>query len=146
MQQTHFVEMVHNDDYVLVKLTGGGNIADKRYSRSYAINALANLLSVIQPDSGLEFVDVVCAWPCSRGINASNNGQLVRIADNCVIRFAEGGTGMTKMASNAQIMLDMLSLDHGLDTSMITRWCDYKHTIIDHREKTQKVMFSGCQD
>ncbi len=146
LQQTHFVEMVHNDDYVLVKLTGGGNIADKRYNRSYAINALANLLSVIQPDSGLEFVDVVCAWPCSRGINASNNGQLVRIANNCVIRFAEGGTGMTKMASNAQIMLDMLSLDHGLDTSMITRWCDYKHTIIDHREKTQKVMLCGCQD
>ena len=139
-QQTHFVEMAHNNDYVLVKLTGGGNIADTHYSRSYAINALANLLSVIQPDSGLAFFDVVCAWPCSRGINASNNGQLVRIADNSVIRFGEGGTGMTKMASNAQIMLDMLSLEHGLDNNMTTHWHEYKHTIIDYRKRTDNIM------
>ena len=99
----------------MVKLTGGGNIGTKYYSRSYGINALANMLRVITPESGLTFYDVVSAWPCSRGTNASNNGQLVRLSDNFVIRFAEGGTGMSKMASNAQIMLDMLGLDHGLD-------------------------------
>ena len=140
LKQTHFVEIASNDDFVLVKLTGGGNIGTKYYSRSYGINALANMLRVITPESGLTFYDVVSAWPCSRGTNASNNGQLVRLSDNFVIRFAEGGTGMSKMASNAQIMLDMLGLDHGLDDALLTKKDDYAHTIIDHRKKTKKVL------
>ncbi len=140
LHQAHFVEMASNDNFVLVKLTGGGNIADQRYSRSYAINALADMLRVITPECGLTFYDVISAWPCSRGINATNNGQLVRLANNFVVRFAEGGTGMSKMASNAQIIIDMLGLQHGLNSKIVTPYEDYKHTIIDHREKTKKAL------
>ena len=140
LNQAHFVEMASNDNYVLVKLTGGGNIADKNYSRSYPINALADMLRVITPECGLTFYDVISAWPCSRGINATNNGQLVRLADNLVVRFGEGGTGMSKMASNAQIMIDMLGLQHGLDEKLLTTYDDYKHTIIDNRAKTLKAL------
>lgn len=133
MKQTHFVEIGSNTEHVLVKLTAGGNIGLPVYSRSYAISALANLLRIVTPDSGLSFVDVVCAWPCTRGINGPNNGQIVRVADNCAIRFGEGGTGMSKMGSNAQTILDLVGIPHGLPPDATLAYRDYEHTVLDRR-------------
>jgi len=138
LKQTHFVEMGRIGNYLLVKLTSGGNIGLPTYSRSYPLSALASMLRVLTPDCGLEYLDTVCAWPCIRGVNGTNNGEIVRIADNMVVRFGEGGTGMSKMGSNAQIMLDMLGLDHGLNTEAFTEPSLYQHTVIDNRKKTRK--------
>lgn len=138
LKQIHFVEMAKNAEYLLVKLTSGGNIGLPTYSRSYPISALAGMLRVLTPDCGLEYVDTVCAWPCIRGVNGSNNGEIVRITENMVVRFGEGGTGMSKMGSNAQIMLDMLGLDHALGSDAITQPSLYQHTVIDNRKKTRK--------
>ena len=121
---------------MLVKLTSGGNIGLPTYSRNYPVSALAGMLRVLTPDCGLEYVDTVCAWPCIRGINGTNNGEIVRITDNMVVRFGEGGTGMSKMGSNAQVMLDLLGLDHGLPAEAITKTEWYEHTVIDRRKKT----------
>jgi hypothetical protein len=138
LKQTHFVEIGSNETHVLVKLTSGGNIGLPVYSRSYAISALASLLRIVTPDSGLSFVDVVCAWPCARGINGPNNGQIVRLANNCAVRFGEGGTGMSKMGSNAQSMLDLVGVPHGLPPEATLDHCEYKHTVLDRRARVLK--------
>jgi hypothetical protein len=134
LKQTHFVEIGRWDKFVVLKLTSGGNIGLPLYSRSYALGALANMFRLLTPGCGLEFQDVVCAWPGTRGINGPNNGQVVRLAENAVVRFGEGGTGMSKMGTNAQTILDMIGLKHGLNRSLSMNLDLYSHTIIDNRK------------
>lgn len=141
MKLTHFVEMGRSRSHVLMKLTCGGVIGLPVYSRSYGISALASILRVLGPETGLEFENVVCAWPCSRGINSPNNGQIVRLADNAVCRFGEGGTGMSKMATNAQSMLDLLQLDWNLPDNLRMDESLYSHTVIDNREAIYRRIF-----
>ncbi|HUQ36994.1 MAG TPA: hypothetical protein VM144_11520 [Aestuariivirga sp.] len=138
MKQTHFVEMGRTASHVLMKLTCGGTIGLPVYSRSYGISALASILRVITPDMGLQFEDVICAWPCSRGINPSNNGQIVRLADNAVCRFGEGGTGMSKMGSNAQTMLDLLGLPWPAPQDLRMPDDLFRHTIVDKRNRVAR--------
>lgn len=134
MKQTHFVEIGRTRAHVLMKLTCGGMIGLPLYSRSYGLSALASILRVLTPDAGLQFEDVICAWPCARGVNPSNNGQIVRLADNAVVRFGEGGTGMSKMGSNAQTMLDLLALPWPAPPEFRMHADLYRHTIIDRRK------------
>lgn len=141
MKQTHFVEMARSPSHVLMKLTCGGVIGLPVYSRSYGISAVASILRVLGPGAGLEFEDVVCAWPCSRGINSPNNGQIVRLADNAVCRFGEGGTGMSKMATNAQSMLDLLHLPWNLPAHLRMDEALYGHTVIDNRRAICRRVF-----
>lgn len=138
MKQTHFVEIGRTRSHLLMKLTCGGVVGIPVYSRSYGISALASLLRTITPEMGLQFEDVICAWPCTRAVNASNNGQIAYLTNNCVVRFGEGGTGMSKMGTNAQTMLDLLGVDWPL--SMDTRMSRdlYKHTIVDRRSSLAK--------
>jgi hypothetical protein len=138
MKQTHFVEIGRTATHVLMKLTCGGVIGLPVYSRSYGISALASLLRTITPDMGLQFVDVVCAWPCTRAVNVSNNGQIARLADNFVVRFGEGGTGMSKMATNAQTMLDLMGLHWPLPDELRMQPDLYQHTILDRRGLVMK--------
>jgi len=135
MKQTHFVEMGRTDSHVLMKLTCGGVIGLPVYSRSYGISALASILRVVTPAMGLQFEDVICAWPCSRGVNPSNNGQIVRLAENAVCRYGEGGTGMSKMGSNAQTMLDLLDLPWPMPQNLRMPDDLFRHTIIDKRKR-----------
>lgn len=104
------------------------------------IPSLAHMLSVLGPDSGVRFEAVLSAWPCTRGINASNNGQVARLADNFAVRFAEGGTGMSKMGTNAQTLLDMIGLPHGLPCGLALPLSLYDHTIIDRRLTTRRTL------
>ncbi|MCX2978918.1 hypothetical protein [Candidatus Marimicrobium litorale] len=138
LKQTHIVEIARHGPYILFKLTAGGNIGLPWYSRSYGISALANFSRVWPPGCGIVFVDVICAWPGIRGVNASNNGQLVRLADNAVVRFGEGGTGMSKMGANAQTMLDMLDISHQLPENEMLPRTLYAHTVIDNRRPIRR--------
>lgn len=135
MKQTHFVEIGRTGDHLIVKLTCGGVIGLPVYSRSYAISALASILSVLTPETGLIFEDVVCAWPCTRAVNGPNNGQIARLGDNAVARFGEGGTGMSKMGSNAQTMLDLSGLNWPVSPDLRLDPSLYKHTIVDRRRR-----------
>ena len=141
LKQTHFVEIGRAGDHMIVKLTSGGNIGLPVYSRSYALGALANMFRVLTEGCGLDFIDVVCAWPGIRGVNGPNNGQVVRLADNCALRFGEGGTGMSKMGTNAQTILDMIDLPHGLPERLCIPRSLYAHTILDRRETVGRRMF-----
>ncbi len=140
LKQTHFVEIGRSQDFILVRLTSGGNIGLPTYSRSYAISAISNMLRILTPDCGLEFYSVVSAYPCIRAVNATNNGEISKIADNFAVRFGEGGTGMSKMGSNAQVILDMVGLSHGLPSEMVIPLDIYKHTVIDNRQRTVKCL------
>ncbi len=137
LKQTHFVEIGRHGDHVIVKLTSGGNIGLPVYSRSYALGALANMFRILNEGCGLDFLDVVCAWPGIRGINGPNNGQVVRLANNCAVRFAEGGTGMSKMGTNAQTLLDVIDLPHGLPEELAIPTSLYQHTVIDRRKRLE---------
>lgn len=143
MKQTHFVEIGRTKTRVLIKVTCGGVIGLPVYSRSYGISALASLLRTITPEMGLRFEDVVCAWPCTRAVNASNNGQIVQLAQNSVARFGEGGTGMSKMATNAQTMIDLLGLDWPLPSNLRISRKLYEHTIIDRVSRIKTRLFNG---
>lgn len=134
LKQTHFVEIGRTDDYILIKLTSGGVIGQPVYSRSYGISAISNMLRILTPDTGLQFIDVACAWPGARGVNGPNNGQIVRLADNAALRFGEGGTGMSKMGTNAQTILDMIGVKHSLPKEITLDYNLYSHTIIDKRK------------
>ncbi len=135
LKQTHFVEIAEHEDWLLVKLTAGGNIGLPVYSRSYAISALASMFRVLTPETGLSFHSVVNAWPCARGVNGPNNGQVVRIAENAAIRFAEGGTGMSKMGTNAQTLIDMAGVNADVPAPLRLTYALYKHTIVDRRAR-----------
>lgn len=135
LKQTHFVEIAEQGDWLLVKLTAGGNIGLPVYSRSYAISALASMFRVLTPDCGLTFETVVSAWPCSRGINGPNNGQVVRFANNAAVRFGEGGTGMSKMGTNAQTLMDMVGIAHSVPKPLRMDDSLWRHTLIDHRAR-----------
>ena len=137
LKQTHFVEVGRSEEFIAVKLTAGGVIGLPVYSRSYAISAIANMLRVLTSDTGLAFYDVVCAWPCSRGVNGTNNGQIVRLSDNAAIRFGEGGTGMSKMGSNAQTLLDLIGLETNLPKEHTMPNSLYHHTIIDRSNQVR---------
>ncbi|MER8980554.1 hypothetical protein [Mesorhizobium sp. M0510] len=143
MKQTHFVEIGRTTTHVLMKVTCGGVIGLPVYSRSYGLSALASLLRTITPDMGLQFEDVVCAWPCTRAVNASNNGQIVQIAQNSVVRFGEGGTGMSKMATNAQTMIDLLGLDWPLPSNLRIPRGLYEHTIISRARRIKSRLFKS---
>ena len=138
MKQTHFVEMGRTSSHLVMKLTCGGMIGLPVYSRSYAINALASILAILTPECGLAFEDVICAWPCTRGINGPNNGQIVRLGDNAVARFGEGGTGMSKMGSNAQTMLDLAGMKWPISPELRLDPSLYRHTVIDHRKRVAR--------
>lgn len=142
LKQTHFVEVGRWQDLIVLKLTSGGNIGLPVYSRSYALGALANLFRILTPGCGLEFLDVICAWPGTRGINGPNNGQVVRLADNAAIRFGEGGTGMSKMGTNAQTLIDMIGLQHGLPQDVALERSLYEHTVIDRRSRIRSRLQS----
>jgi hypothetical protein len=143
LKQTHFVEVGRWQDLIVLKLTSGGNIGLPVYSRSYALGALANLFRILTPGCGLEFADVICAWPGTRGINGPNNGQVVRLADNAAIRFGEGGTGMSKMGTNAQTLIDMIGLERGLPQDVVLERGLYEHTIIDRRGRIRNRLQSA---
>jgi hypothetical protein len=98
------------------------------------------MLSILTPDSGLIFETVLSAWPFARGINATHNGQRVGLADNCVVRIAEGGTGMSKMGSNAQTLLDMIGCPELLPGELRIPYEFYSHTLIDQRKKLTSAM------
>lgn len=138
MKQTHFVEVGRTSSHLVMKLTCGGVIGLPVYSRSYAISALASILSILTPECGLTFEDVVCAWPCARGVNGPNNGQIVRLGDNAVVRFGEGGTGMSKMGSNAQTMLDLAGMTWPISPEFRLEPSLYRHTIIDRRRRVAR--------
>jgi hypothetical protein len=138
MKQTHFVEIGRTGDRVLMKLTCGGTIGLPVYSRSYGISAIASMLRVITPALGLQFEDVVCAWPCTRGVNPSNNGQAVRLADNAACRFGEGGTGMSKMGTNAQTLLDLTGAAWPLPQTLRIPPQHYAHTVLDRRVRIRR--------
>jgi hypothetical protein len=142
MKQTHFVEIGRTKTHVLMKLTCGGVIGLPVYSRSYGISALASLLRTMTPETGLQFSTVVCAWPCTRAVNVANNGQVVRLAENCVARFGEGGTGMSKMGTNAQTMLDLMSMTSPLPADLRLAFDLYRHTVIDRRTIVMKRLFA----
>lgn len=141
MKQTHFVEIGRTTDRVLMKLTCGGMIGLPVYSRSYGISAITSMLRVITPALGLEFEDVVCAWPCTRGVNPSNNGQAVRLADNAACRFGEGGTGMSKMGTNAQTLLDLSGAAWPLPGELRISPELYAHTVLDRRKRIRRRLF-----
>jgi hypothetical protein len=140
MKQTHFVEIGRSSSHVLMKLTCGGMIGLPIYSRSYGISAIASMLRVITPGMGLRFEDVICAWPCTRGVNPTNNGQVVRIAENAAVRFGEGGTGMSKMGTNAQTLLDLAGVPWVLPEALRLNESLYRHTVIDNRHKIYRQL------
>ena len=82
----------------------------------------------------------------TRGVALSNNRRNVRLADDAVARFGEGGTGMSRMATNAQNIFDRQSLPGLTPAELRMREELYARTILGNRKLISGRLKSGKAD
>lgn len=92
---SHWTIIDHNDKYLLVRATAGGNTGSEAYMPHYFLNLIVNTRRIF----GDAFVGVVSSYGCSRAVNYKNSTQFAHLADGLVISYGKGGTGNTKRAS-----------------------------------------------
>ncbi len=92
---SHWTIIAHDENYVLVRSTAGGNTGVETYMPSHFLNLCANTRNVF----GDAFVGVVSVYGCVRAINYKNSTQFAKLANGLVVSYGKGGTGNTKRAS-----------------------------------------------
>lgn len=89
---SHWTMIAENDDYVVMRITGGGNTGSEEYSPAYFLNVMANTRRLF----GDACVGVLSSYGCPRSVNARNTTEFARIAEGALISYGKGGTGNTK--------------------------------------------------
>ncbi len=107
---SHWTMIGQNDDFVVMRMTGGGNTGSEEYNPSYFVNLLANTRRIF----GDELVGVLSTYGCPRAVNARNATEFAKIAEGAVISYGKGGTGNTKRHFEAVTGLMMLGFDQEL--------------------------------
>ena len=92
---SHWTIISHNEEYMLVRSTCGGNTGSEAYMPSHFLNMIANTRRMF----GESFIGIVSAYGCVRAVNYKNSTQFADVADGLVISYGKGGTGNTKRAS-----------------------------------------------
>lgn len=115
----HWTTIYMSSTHILVKMTGGGNTGNEMYKPSYFINLLANTKRIF----GDEFVGVLSAYGCCRAINFKNSTQYTKFANNGMITYGKGGTGMTKRHIESALILCHLGFQNEI--------CEYFNSIAE---------------
>lgn len=104
---SHWTMIAENEDYVMVRMTGGGNTGSEEYNPAYFLNVLANTRRIF----GDALIGVLSTYGCPRAINARNSTEFAQIAEGIVVSYGKGGTGNTKRHAEAASALLMLGFE-----------------------------------
>ena len=101
---SHWTLLLKNDDYLLMRITGGGNTGLETYNPAYFLNLIANTARIFGHEA---LAGIVSTYGCSRSINARNSTEFFKAA-NVLISYGKGGTGNTKRHAEAILALQEL--------------------------------------
>ena len=104
---SHWTMIAHDDNHVVVRITGGGNTGSEEYNPAYFLNVIANTRRIF----GDDLVGVLSTYGCPRAINARNSTEFAKIAEGGIISYGKGGTGNTKRHAEAALGLMMVGFE-----------------------------------
>ncbi len=104
---SHWTMIACNEDYIVMRMTGGGNTGSEEYRPEYFLNLLANTRRIF----GDDLVGILSTYGCPRAVNARNSTEFAKIAEGAVISYGKGGTGNTKRHIEAVFGLMMLGFE-----------------------------------
>lgn len=104
---SHWTMIAHDENHVVIRVTGGGNTGSEEYNPSYFLNTIANTRRIF----GDDLIGIVSTYGCPRAINARNSTEFDKIAEGGIISYGKGGTGNTKRHAEAAIGLMMLGFE-----------------------------------
>jgi hypothetical protein len=101
---SHWTKIAENEEYAIVRITGGGNTGLEEYNPAYALNVLANTRRIF----GDNLIGIISAYGCSRAVNAKNSTEWSILAKGFIVSYGKGGTGNTKRHFEAMKALSKL--------------------------------------
>ncbi|CAM4803672.1 unnamed protein product [Rotaria magnacalcarata] len=104
---SHWTMLAKNENYILMRITGGGTTGEENYNPAYFLNLIANTERLFGPEA---LVGILSTYGCPRSINARNSTEFFK-ANNVLISYGKGGTGNTKRHAEAVIALLELGFD-----------------------------------
>lgn len=104
---SHWTMIAQNENFVAMRITGGGYTGSEEYNPAYFLNVMANTRRIF----GDDLVGVLSAYGCPRSINPRNSTEFVKLADGLVVSYGKGGTGNTKRHAEAVTALMMTGFE-----------------------------------
>ncbi len=98
---SHWTPIAWDNDYIIVRATGGGNTGSEEYNPTYLLNVFSNTRRIF----GDAFIGAFSSYGCSRAVNAKNSTEFAQIAEGLIISYGKGGTGNTKRHAEAVFAL-----------------------------------------
>ncbi len=150
---SHWTTIAQNDEYVVVRITGGGNTGSEEYNPAYFLNTIANTRRIF----GDDLVGILSTYGCPRAVNARNSTEFARIAEGAIVSYGKGGTGNTKRHAEAVTGLMLLGFEEevveyfnqfqsrdglpmGSEIAKIHQHLQEVEFIHDNRERTNRRM------
>lgn len=104
---SHWTLLAMNEEYILMRITGGGTTGQENYNPAYFLNLIANTERIFGRGT---LVGILSTYGCPRSINARNSTEFFK-AGNVLVSYGKGGTGNTKRHAEAVIALLELGFD-----------------------------------
>ncbi len=104
---SHWTMIAQNDNYIVMRITGGGNTGSEEYHPAYFLNVIANTRRIF----GDDLIGFLSTYGCPRAINARNSTEFAKIAEGGIISYGKGGTGNTKRHAEAAVGLMLLGFE-----------------------------------
>ena len=104
---SHWTLIAKNEDYAMMRMTGGGNTGSEKYNPAYFLNLMSNTRQIF----GDNLVGVLSTYGCPRAINARNSTEFAEVAKGLIVSYGKGGTGVTKGHYEAAQGLMMLGFE-----------------------------------
>ena len=123
--------LAHNDLYILMRITGGGNTGCEDYNPAYFLNLIANTERIFGHEA---LVGIISTYGCPRSINARNSTEFFKAA-NVLISYGKGGTGNTKRHAEAAIGL----LELGFNKSVLDFF--ERHSSLTAKKMVETIRF-----
>ncbi len=116
---SHWTMIAHDDEHVVVRITGGGNTGSEEYHPAYFLNTIANTRRIF----GDDLVGILSTYGCPKAVNAKNSTEFAKIAEGGVISYGKGGTGNTKRHAEAAMGLMMI----GFEPEVVEYFNQFQH-------------------
>lgn len=95
---SHWTMIAQDEEYVILRVTGGGFTGSEEYKSAYFLNTFANTIRIF----GAEAISgIISTYACPRAINSSNATRWLQPAEGWVISYGKGGTGNSERNAEA---------------------------------------------